>query len=264
MDMDRQPIHIDRWVEQQTHGSMLTIKAEMAHLTKDASGDLEEGGVLISEVCNATYKATQEENRRNEWLNSRTRGLWWVWLCLYAISGLVAICSDYSEENGMLPSASKWIQRIAAALMFGSYLSLLGIFILDQMGGYWTWTDNQSKSSGWVENSKLTDPLVEHLLKSEMAPLTKDSRGGGSVNSSDEWYNSKTRASGWVWLCIVTVSGLVAIGSAYLKEKGTHPMAAMHIELIAEVLMFGSSVCVFGIAILDQLNLPSTVKWMKP
>jgi hypothetical protein len=93
----------------------------MAPLTTDARGDLEEGGVIVSEKSNTTDKATQAENRHNEWLNSRTRGLWWVWLCLFAVSGLVAICSDYSEEEGQLPSAAKWIQRIATVLMVGSY-----------------------------------------------------------------------------------------------------------------------------------------------
>jgi hypothetical protein len=29
---------------------------------------------------------------RNKWLNSRTRGLWWVWLCLFAVSGGHLLC----------------------------------------------------------------------------------------------------------------------------------------------------------------------------
>jgi hypothetical protein len=37
-----------------------------------------------------------------------------------------------------------------------------------------------------------------------------------------------------------------------------------HTEQIAVLLMFVSSVCMFGILILDQLNLSSHVKWMKP
>jgi hypothetical protein len=243
----------------------------MAPLTKDARGDLEEGGVIVSEESNAT-------DRRNEWLNSRTRGLWWVWLCLFAVSGLVAICSDYSDE-GQLPSVAKWIQRIATVLMVGSYGILVGIIILDQMGGWWAWTDNhQSKSIDRVKNSKLTgpcsQPLVEPLL-AEMAPLTTDSHDGieGGVNSSEkcnaahenEWYNSKTRATWWVWICLLAVCALVAcICSAYSDENGTLPTATMQIEQIAEVLMFVSSVCLFGIIILDQLNLSSHVKWMKP
>jgi hypothetical protein len=281
MDMDRQPIHINRLGR--TANSQINahnhsfLKAEMAPLTKDARGDLEEGGVIVSEESNTTDKATQAENRRNEWLNSRTRGLWWVWLCLYAVSGLVAICSDYSEEEGQLPSAAKWIQRIATVLMVGSYGGIFGILILDQMGGWWTWTDNQSKSIDWVKNSELTGPsqsLVEPLL-AEMAPLTTDSRDGieGGINSSEkcnaanenEWYNSKTRATWWVWICLLAVCALVAcICNAYSDENGTLPTATMQIEQIAVLLMFVSSVCMFGILILDQLNLSSHVKWMKP
>jgi hypothetical protein len=112
-----------------------------------------------------------------------------------------------------------------------------------------------------------------NILKAKMAPLTKDSRGGreeGGIDSSEEcntanegiqneWYNSKARASWWVWICLIVVCFLVAcICSACADEKGTLPTAAMRIQQIAGVLMFGSGVCIFGIIILDQLNLPSS------
>jgi hypothetical protein len=151
MDTDRQPLHIistGRTANSRFNAhNHWFLKAEMAHLTKDdACVDLEEGGVITSEECNAPDKATQAENRRNEWLNSRTRGSWWVWLCLFAVSGFVATCCDYSKENGTLPTAAMRIQRIAVALMLGSYGILFGILILDQKVRKWTWTGSRSKS----------------------------------------------------------------------------------------------------------------------
>jgi hypothetical protein len=82
--------------------SLISTGSEIAPLTKDAGGD-----VITSEESNAADKGILAENRRNKWLNSRTRGLWWVWLCLFAVSGLVAICCAYSKENGTLPTAAK-------------------------------------------------------------------------------------------------------------------------------------------------------------
>jgi hypothetical protein len=103
----------------------------MAIFLKDVRGALEEGGFFGS-ADGAANKASQGDSRNNAWRNSKTRGLWWVWLCLFAASGLVVcICLEYSEVTGTLPTACVWLQGIVAVLMMGSHIWLQSIIFLD-------------------------------------------------------------------------------------------------------------------------------------
>jgi hypothetical protein len=91
--------------------------------SRDSCGGIEEGGINSSEESNVANEGTH-----NEWYNSKTRGSWWVWLCLIDVCVfVVCICSAYSDEKGTLPTATMRIQQIAGVLAFGSSVCMFSI-----------------------------------------------------------------------------------------------------------------------------------------
>jgi hypothetical protein len=77
-----------------------------------------DGIIIASAERNEAHRAAQGGGTNNEWKNSQTRGLWWVWVCLYAVSGFVALnCRLYSNVNGALPTAVIWLQGVATVLL---------------------------------------------------------------------------------------------------------------------------------------------------